>query len=105
MTSLTLDQLSYVLERKYKNIIIGHDAIISCSVNLSDDNRKYIKNPDAEITEWRLLDIDKPSDDLLGELWNKLKDQYNSDPTRVDSDMYKYIYPETPLVSVEEIDI
>jgi len=103
MTTLTLDQLSYVLERKYKNIRIGSDVIISCTVTLAPDGRQYIYNSDAAIVEWRITNIGQPTDELIHDLWNKLQEQYNSNPYRVDSELYKIINPDTPLDAVEEV--
>lgn len=102
---MTLDQLVYVLERKYKNIIIGNDLLVVCTSRSSDDGRFMINNDDAHLVRWVIPNIMEPTQEQLEEWWDKLKEQYNSDPTRVDSDMYKIINPKSEPPIVEEIDI
>jgi hypothetical protein len=88
---MTLDQLQYIIERKYNNIIFGSDVIIACTLSRSEDGRRLINNQDAFIVEWNINYIEKPSEKELDVLWCKLSEQYHSDPARVDSDMFKHI--------------
>lgn len=88
---MTLDQLSYILERKYNNIRIGSDVIIICTTTRSENGRFLIKNPDACIAEWNINDIPQPTVENIHKWWTILEEQYNSDPSRVDSKMYAYL--------------
>lgn len=85
---LTTDQLTYILERKYTNIRIGSDVMIVCTVQPQMENGSYIQNKDAHIIEWHIPQIPQPTVDEIERLWDILKDQYNSDPARPDSEMY-----------------
>lgn len=89
---MTIDQLSYVLERKYINIRIHHDVIIAC---LTDhqmiDGTFHQTISDAFISEWRIDYIDRPTNGELDLWWELLKDQYNSDPYRPDSEMSQFL--------------
>lgn len=87
--NLTTDQLSYILERKYQNIKIGQDVLIVCSSCM--ENNTLISNPDAFIIEWYLPNIPQPSVQELEITWNNIKDQYNSDPNREDSEMALFL--------------
>lgn len=87
---MTLDQLQYIIERKYNNIKMGSDVIIACTLTKTTDGRQLIKNSDAKIIEWNINYLNKPSDSEIDDLWNKLSDQYHADPTRIDSAMYKH---------------
>lgn len=88
---MTLDQLQYIIERKYNNIIFGSDVIIACTLSRSEDGRRLINNQDAFIVEWNINYIEKPSEKDLIALWDKLSEQYHADPARIDSDMFKHI--------------
>ena len=89
--NISLDQLSYVLERKFININVGQDVQLACSAQLPDEYGNIGLNDDAWITEWRIPSIPKPTDDDISSWWDKLKDQYHSNPDRPDSLMNKYM--------------
>lgn len=85
--NLTIDQLTYILERKYTNIKVGGDVLIVCTVTRNPEDGTFTPNNDAHIIEWYVPHISKPTVDELANLWDILKDQYNSDPVRPDSEM------------------
>ena len=90
--NMTADQLNYVLERKYKNIRIGMDVVVVCTVtNDLSQPEGFVNNPDAVILEWNVEGIAQPDETELNRLWDVLKDQYHSDATRHDSDMYNFV--------------
>ena len=95
--NLTLDQLAYILERKYKNIQFGKDVIITCTVK--EDSVE--NNADATISFWNIDYITKPSEKDIETYWNILKEQYHSDETRIDSDMYKFINSKKEEIKIE----
>lgn len=86
--NLTIDQLTYILQRKFTNIVPGKDFIVSATI--ADDTKTV--NTDASIIEWNIDYISKPTDEELSKYWDILKDQYNSDESRVDSEMFKLVY-------------
>lgn len=88
---LTLDQLSYVLTRKFDKLELGVDACLVCPAKGPDENGVYTPIPGAYIIWWNVDSIPKPTTEELDSWWEVLKDQYNSDPTRDDSDMSKYL--------------
>lgn len=89
--NFTLDQLSYVLERKFNNLVVGQDALIGCSSIGPDDRGRFIPQDDAYILQWNVKQIPQPTMEDLDKWWDVLKDQYNSDPSRPDSEMFKMI--------------
>ena len=97
---MTLDQLAYILQRKYKNIAIGSDAIIVCSTEKSADGRQFIHLPDARITQWNITYVAQPSDSELNILWERLQEQYHSDPLRRDSEITQFLEPKEPIKTV-----
>ena len=89
---LSLDQLSYILERKYINIDIGVDVQLACTAQPPDEFGNHVLNNDAWITEWKLSYIPKPSYEDLEKWWGVLEEQYHSNPDRPDSQMHKYMH-------------
>lgn len=87
---LTSDQLAYVLERKFIGIQVGKDVIVYCTGSMDNDN-EFVHNADAVLSEWKLKEIAKPSDEEIMGWWEKIKEQYHSDPYRPDSEMYLYL--------------
>ena len=88
--NLTTDQLSYILERKYTNIQIGNDVLIVCTVTPTETG-EFIQSDDAHIIEWRLRNFPQPSEEEIDRIWQLVKDQYNSDPSRSDSEMSNFL--------------
>lgn len=89
---MTQDQLAYILERKFGNISIHHDVIISTHAFISGSSHQPdLMNTDVFIAEWRIEHIPKPSTEQLKEWWNILREQYMADPSRPDSDMFIYL--------------
>jgi hypothetical protein len=89
--NFSTDQLSYILERKFINLQVGNQALIVCSAIGPNENGAYIPVNDAYIIQWNLSYIPKPTTEELEQWWEVLEDQYNSDPSRIDSDMYKLV--------------
>jgi hypothetical protein len=89
--NFTTDQLSYVLERKFIGLIPGRDALLICTAEGPDDRGRYNAIADASIVQWNIPYIPKPTDEELATWWAILEEQYQSDPSRVDSAMYKMV--------------
>ena len=102
---MTLDQLCYVLERKYKNIKIGQDVLVICSTSVSDESNMLIRVPDARLMNWKVKHIQEPSQENLEEWWGILSEQYHSDPSRMDSDILKRLAPAQAVKPVEEVKL
>jgi hypothetical protein len=89
--NLTSDQLAYILERRYLNIKIGTDVVIKSTASQDPDHPYgWRNNKDAEILEWKVQDYPEPSEQEISRLWGILEDQYNSDPYRMDSQMFLF---------------
>lgn len=88
MSSITADQLSYILERKFIDSLPGEDYVITES--LVEEDRKLQPAGDAVIAEWFLPDIDKPTTEQIEQWWEKLYDEYHGDPQREDSKMAQF---------------
>lgn len=104
--SFTLDQLSYILERKFNNLIVGQDALIGCTVEGPTDRGLYVPNKDACIHQWNVTNFPQPTTEDLDKWWGVLEDQYESDPERPDSAMFKLIHGENtnalPSITMNE---
>ncbi|PPD55715.1 MAG: hypothetical protein CTY12_00215 [Methylotenera sp.] len=89
---MTIDQLTYVLERKYINILINTDVSIALDTSHTFGPNGEVQQyeSDAYIIEWR-LDLEQPTTEQLNQWWNLLKDQYNADPYRPDSEMAAFL--------------
>jgi hypothetical protein len=89
---MTVDQLIYILERKFHNIRNQIDFIVACHTShtrINDIFEQIIG--DAYILEWRIDYIPQPNTEEISNWWKVLEEQYNSDPTRPDSNMVKYL--------------
>ena len=89
--NFTTDQLSYVLERKFIGLVPGRDALLICSADGPDEYGRYTAIADASIVQWNVPYLPKPTDTELETWWNILEAQYQSDPSRIDSAMYKMV--------------
>lgn len=89
--NFTTDQLSYVLERKFTGLVPGRDALLICSADGPDDRGRYTAIADASIVQWNIPYLTKPTDTELAAWWAVLEEQYQSDPSRIDSAMYKLV--------------
>ena len=91
--NLTVDQLQYVLERKYQGIRLGVDVVVVGTVTEDVSHPEgFINNPDAKILEWKIDNVPQPDDAEIDRLWGILKDQYDVEGHRIDSQMYQFIH-------------
>jgi hypothetical protein len=89
---LTLDQLCYVLERKYNGIRIGIDVHVTETTTPDITHPTGMRSDEnATILSWNISQIPEPSIDQIQKMWSVLEEQYHSDPTRRDSKMYFYV--------------
>lgn len=92
---MTQDELSYILERKFQNIIINKDVVIT-----SNYNSGGIVENDAFIFEWNVGYIDKPTIEDLNKWWDVLKEQYDADPKMPNSKISQYLKHKQERLSI-----
>lgn len=102
--NLSTDQLSYILERKYTGLVPGRDALIICSAEGPDEYGRYTAIDDAKIIQWNIPYLPTPTDEELATLWATLEEQYQSDPSREGSAMWKLVNAQ-PSATLNQITI
>lgn len=96
MIELTLDQLSYILERKYINCSPGEDFVLTENVEHNPETGRPEPQRNAQIREWHMEGVDQPSDEYLQRLWERLKEEYHGRPNREDSEMAQFMAKRNP---------
>lgn len=90
---MTSDQLSYVLERKFHNIKPQQDFIVATDTSHTNINGIFQQcQGGAYILEWNIKHLDCPTIPELLKYWDILEPQYQSDPNRLDSEMFAYLH-------------
>jgi hypothetical protein len=89
------DELSYILERKFQNIVINKDVIITSNYNPNGNAEN-----DAFIFEWNISYIDKPTIEDLNKWWDVLKEQYDADPKMPNSKISQYLKQKQEQLSI-----
>lgn len=90
--NLTVEQLAYVLHRKYQNINPNTDYSLEETMSEDSSNETgWISNGDARIVEWKIETVKQPTESELKKAWEILEPQYNADPTLSDSKLAKYL--------------
>lgn len=105
--NMTIDQLLYVLQRKYTGIRPGIDFILTGTIEPDINEPTGTRNnKDASIFQWNLTNIEQPSEQELQRLWSILEQQYHSEPARPDSELFKFTnfrnYSANPNITINE---
>lgn len=101
-----VDQLSYVLQRKYNRSQPGVDYVLAETIIDEKDELGRLKGKgDARIVQWD-LDLPQPSEEYLNKLWTVLEEEYHGQPDRENSQMFIFLelrrMKEDPPVTLNE---